>query len=175
MVAITKRAQIGMTVLNDKEVQDLFKKLDTEVRFKVCDKAMRAAARPVQTKMRMIVPDSRRTNSRKLQSQKTRQRWSGSKPLHTTLATVVRRFRTGAKAIVGPSWSDGGGHGNLFSKDHARAVYWGRDAVQASKRSRTVNQFVKRSADEASGAAKSAAIRVIKEYLDNPQGSGLLK
>jgi hypothetical protein len=47
--------------------------------------------------------------------------------------------------------------------------------VQASKRSRTVNQFVKRSADEASGAAKSAAIRVIKEYLDNPQGSGLLK
>jgi hypothetical protein len=177
MVAIkgAKKASVGLTVLNDKEVQDLFKKLDTQVRYTVCDKAMRSAARPVLTKMLMLVPDSRSTNSRKLQSQRTRQRWSGSKPLHTTIMTVVRRFRTGAKAIVGPSWSDGGGHGNLFSKDHARAVYWGRDAVQASKRSRTVNQFVKRSADEASGAAKSAAIRVIKEYLDNPQGSGLLK
>lgn len=177
MVAIkgTKKASVGLTVMNDKEVLDLFKKLDTEVRFKVCDKAMRAAARPVHTKMRMLVPDSRRTKSRELQSQKTRQRWVNSKPLYTTIATVIRKFRTGAKAIVGPSWSDGGGHGNFFSKDHPRAVYWGRDAVQASKKSRTVNQFVKRAADQAAPAAKAAAIRVITEALNNPMGSGLLK
>ncbi len=29
--------------------------------------------------------------------------------------------------LVGPSYSDGGGHGNLFSKDHKRKVLWGRD------------------------------------------------
>jgi hypothetical protein len=177
MVAIKglKKAGVNLRGLNDKDVNDLLKKLEKNVLYVVSDKAMRAAAKPIRSKMRSIVPDSRRTNSRALQSNKTRQRWANSSPLYTTLKTVVRKMRYGAKAIVGPSYTDGGGHGNLFSRDHPRAVYWGRDAVQASKKSRTVNRFVKRSADEAGAAAKGAAIRVITNALRNPTGSGLLK
>lgn len=177
MVAIkgNKKASVGLSVLNDADVMAILQKIDREVRFDVSDKAMRAAAKPIRSKMRAIVPDSRRTNSRALQSNRTRQKWANSNPLYTTLATVVRKFRYGAKALVGPSYSDGGGHGNLFSRDHPKAVYWGRDAVQASKKSRTVNRFVKRAADEAGAAAKAAAVRVIANALKNPTGSGLLK
>jgi hypothetical protein len=177
MVAIKGKGKtaVGLSVLNDADVLAVLQKLDMEVRFTVSDNAMRAAAKPIRSKMRSIVPDSRRTNSRALQSNRTRQKWANSNPLYTTLATVVRKHKAGATAFVGPSYSDGGGHGNLFSKDHPKAVYWGRDAVQASKKSRTVNRFVKRSADEAGAAAKAAAIKIITNALRNPTGSGLLK
>lgn len=177
MVAIkgNKKASVGLSALNDADVLAILKKLDTEVRYSVSDKAMRAAAKPIRSKMRAIVPDSRRTNSRALQSNKTRQKWANSAPLHTTIKTVVRKFPRGAKAFVGPSYSDGGGHGNLFSVNHKRAVFWGKDAILAAQRFRQVNQFVKRTADLAGGAAKAAAIRVITNALQNPRGSGLLK
>ena len=175
MVAKKARSAVGLSVLNDADVLAVLQKLDMEVRFTVSDKAMRAAAKPIRSKMRSIVPDSRRTNSRALQSNRTRQKWANSNPLYTTLATVVRKHKAGATAFVGPSYSDGGGHGNLFSKKNRRSVFWGKDAILASERNRQVNQFVKRSADEAGAAAKAAAINVITNALRNPTGSGLLK
>ena len=64
--------------------------------------------------------------------------------------------------LVGPSYSEGGGHGNLFSKDHKRKVLWGRDGGTI----RSVNQFVKRSADESRGQALSAVTVTVKSGIE---------
>jgi hypothetical protein len=107
----------------------------------------------------MIANTPESDGTRQQQSAKTKRKWSGAKKLKTTIKAVVRRkmkFGTvsGAVGLVGPSYSDGGGHGNLFSKNHKRKVLWGRDAGTVRK----VNQFVKRTADETKAAA-SAAVR----------------
>jgi hypothetical protein len=111
----------------------------------------------------MIANTPESDGSRRRQSAKTKQRWSGAKKLKTTIKAVVRRKMkygtvNGAIGLVGPSYSDGGGHGNLFSKDHKRKVLWGRDAGTI----RTVNQFVKRTADETKSAASAAVTSALK-------------
>jgi len=68
----------------------------------------------------------------------------------------------GRIGLVGPSYSDGGGHGNLFSKDHKRKVLWGRDAGTIRK----VNQFVKKTADETKAAASSAVTSSLKSGIE---------
>ena len=167
------RAAVGLSMQNDNELLKLFKELDQRVRFKVSDKAVSEGAKPVLAVMRSIVPDSRKTNSRAKQSEKTRSKWSGSRPLHTTLRRVIRKGQYGAKAFIGPSYSDGGGHGNLFSKPHKRTVYWGRDGasdvalggIGNAGATRLVNQFVKRSADVAGPVATRRAIDAVKREL----------
>jgi hypothetical protein len=69
---------------------------------------------------------------------------------------------TGAVGLVGPSYSDGGGHGNLFSRDHKRKVNWGRDTGGI----RVVNQFVKKTADETASAASAAVRAELKRGID---------
>ena len=90
-----------------------------------------------------------------------------SKKLKDTIRSVVRTRRkagitAGLIGLVGPSYSEGGGHGNLFSRDHKRKVLWGRDAGST----RSVNQFVKRAADESSGQAEAAVVSALKTGID---------
>jgi hypothetical protein len=132
-------------------------KFALEVQNIVVQQAVDAGTKPVLTAMIANTPES--DGTRQQQSAKTKRKWSGAKKLKTTIKAVVRRkmkFGTvsGAIGLVGPSYSDGGGHGNLFSKNHKRKVLWGRDAGTV----RQVNQFVKRTADETKSAA-SAAVR----------------
>lgn len=162
------KASIMFSIMGDAEVQKLFQSLDKLVRFKVADDAMRAASKPMQKRIRELSPDSRKTGSRAKQSQKTKVKWQNSASLKTVIKTVVRKHPKGAKAFVGPSYSDGGGHGNFFSKDHKRAKYWGRDPILSARRVRIVNRFVKRAADEVGPTSKAIAIRVIKDAMNNP-------
>ena len=173
------KASVGLSMLNDAELHKLFKKVDKLMRFKVADDAVRAGAKPILAVMKPIAPDSRKTNSRAKQSEKTRNKWY-SKPLHTTLKFVVRKYYNGAKAIVGPDYFGGGGHGNLFSKNHKRTVYWGRDAasdvllggIGNAGSTRLVNQFVKRSADIAGPIALRKTIAVVKQGLNQSVRNG---
>jgi hypothetical protein len=114
-----------------------------------------------------MIANTPESDGRKQQSAKTKRKWSGAKKLKTTIKAVVRRKMkygtvNGAIGLVGPSYSDGGGHGNLFSKDHKRKVLWGRDAGTI----RTVNQFVKRTADETKAAASAAVTSALKSGIE---------
>jgi hypothetical protein len=144
----------------DKLIAEL-QKFVLEVQNTVAQQAIDAGTKPVLVAMIANTPES--DGSRRRQSAKTKQRWSGAKKLKTTIKAVVRRKMkygtvNGAIGLVGPSYSDGGGHGNLFSKDHKRKVLWGRDAGTI----RTVNQFVKRTADETKSAASAAVTSALK-------------
>ena len=138
--------------------------LTIEVQLNVIREAIEAATKPVLAAM---VPNTPESNGRGGQSKKTRERWSGTKKLKNTIRAVVRqRMRfgivNGAIGLVGPDYKSGGGHGNLFAKDHNRKVYWGRDAGGT----RQVNQFVKRTADQTKSAAMSALRASLKSGID---------
>jgi hypothetical protein len=148
----------------DKFLKEL-ERFTIEVQQNVTQEAIEAGAKPVLAAMIPNAPQS--SGSRNKQSTKTRERWSGSKSLRTTIKAVVRQRRkfgvaTGAVGLVGPSYSDGGGHGNLFSKDHKRKVLWGRDSGTI----RTVNQFVKKTADETRGQAIAAVMNRLRSGID---------
>ena len=161
------RAGIGLEMLNGSDLVKQLEALAIQVREKVGKDALQAGMRPVEAAVTANTPDSSITQSRRKQSARTRQRWSGSKQLRTTIRSVVRtRKRAGITAgmlgLVGPSYSDGGGHGNLFSRDHKRKALWGRDGGSV----RAVNQFVKRSADQSRAAAQAAVASAVKSGID---------
>lgn len=161
------RTSVGMTMLNDAQLLKQLEALAIQVREKVGKQALDAGVKPVQAAVTANAPDSDLTESRKKQSQKTKRKWAGSKKLNTTIRGVVRTRKkagitAGMIALVGPSYSDGGGHGNLFSKDHKRKVLWGRDGGTI----RSVNQFVKKSADESKAAAEAAIVYAVKTGID---------
>lgn len=142
--------------------------LDIQVRQTIGQNALKAGMQPVEAAVRANAPESSKTGSRKKQSTQSRGKWSGSKKLKNTIRSVVRVQRkagitSGILGLVGPSYSEGGGHGNLFSRDHKRKVLWGRGTVGI----RTVNQFVKRAADESQTAAKAAVISSLKGGLQS--------
>jgi hypothetical protein len=162
---MASRAVIGMELIGgDKFLKEL-ERFTIEVQQNVTQEAIEAGTRPVLAAMIPNTPQS--SGSRDKQSTKTRERWSGSKSLRTTIKAVVRQRRkfgvaTGAVGLVGPSYSDGGGHGNLFSRDHKRKVLWGRDSGTI----RTVNQFVKKTADETQGQATAAVMNRLRSGID---------
>jgi hypothetical protein len=159
------RAQIGLQLIDGDKLIKQLEQLSHEVRNTVAKQAISAGLQPIQRAIEATAPESQ--GSREKQSKTTRQRWSGSKKLKTTIRSVIReRKRAGIMAgivgLVGPSYSDGGGHGNLFSKEHKRRVDWGRDSGTIRK----VNQFVKIAADETHAAAKSALFAEVKSGID---------
>jgi hypothetical protein len=158
---------VGFQMVSAEKLVKQLEQLAIDVREKVGGDALRAGMRPVESAVRALAPESSATDSRRKQSQRTRQRWSGSKKLKDTIRSVVRTTRragitAGMLGLVGPSYSEGGGHGNLFSKDHKRKVLWGRDGGTV----RVVNQFVKRAADQSRTAAESALAAAAKSGID---------
>lgn len=161
------RTSIGLQMLDDDKLIKQLEALAIQVREKVGKEALEAGMRPVQAAVVANTPESSATGSRRKQSSKTRKKWSGSKKLKSTISSVVRtRKRAGITAgmlgLVGPSYSDGGGHGNLFSKDHKRKVLWGRDGGTI----RSVNQFVKRAADQSRSQANAAVVVAVKSGIE---------
>ncbi len=156
---------VGMELIDGDKFLRALQQLEFTIQSTVIENAIQAGTVPVEAAMLVNTPES--DGSRRKQSNKTKSRWSGAKKLKTTIRSVVRqkrRFGTlvGRIGLVGPSYSEGGGHGNLFSKDHKRKVSWGRDAGTIRK----VNQFVKKTADETKAAASSAVTSALKSGIE---------
>lgn len=159
------RVSIGMELIDGDKLIKALQELALDVQNTVAQEAIDAGTKPVLAAMIANTPES--DGSRRRQSAKTKQRWSGSKKLKTTIKAVVRRKMkygtiAGAIGLVGPSYSDGGGHGNLFSRDHNKKVLWGKDSGEIRK----VNQFVKKTADETKSAASAAVTSALKAGIE---------
>lgn len=161
----TTRASVGMSLEGADELRKALEKLAIEVQIEVAEKAIAAGMEPIRSAMVANAPRSR--DGRKGQSRKMRKQWESSKPLHTTIRSVVRKRRkfgvvSGAIGLVGPSYSDGGGHGNLFARQHRAQYWWGKPTTK----SRIVDQFVKRTADQASASASAAVLSTLRREID---------
>jgi hypothetical protein len=159
------KASIGMQLLDGDKLIKQLEKLAGDVGTNVVHDAIEAGTRPVLAAMIANAPES--SGSRDKQSKLARNRWSGSKKLKTTIKAVVRKrlkfgIANGATGLVGPSYSDGGGHGNLFASDHKRKVNWGKDVGSV----RIVNQFVKRTADQTASQAMAAVQAELRRGID---------
>ena len=160
------KASVGMAFTDDKKFLKMLEKLTADVQNVVIGEAINEATKPVLRAMIANTPES--SGSRDKQSQKTKSRWSGNKKLKTTIKAVVRKkFKfgqpSGAIGLVGPSYSDGGGHGNLFSqRTHSRTVFWGNE-IDAS---RLIDQFVKKTADETASKAASVLTASLAKGID---------
>lgn len=164
-VYAASQAHVGLALVNADELIKQLEELAHEVREKVAVEAIEAGMRPVHAAVYANTPESK--GSRDKQSTKTKQRWSGSKKLKTTIRSVVRRRKragisAGVLGLVGPGYSEGGGHGNLFSRDHKRKVLWGRDGGSV----RIVNQFVKRAADQSRAHAGAAVTHAVQSGIE---------
>jgi hypothetical protein len=162
----TARASIGMKMEGAEALIEALGKLAVEAQIEISRKCLAAGLEPIREAMIPLTPKSR--NNRAGQSKKMRKQWESSKPLHTTIRAVVRGRKkygviSGALGLVGPSYSDGGGHGNLFARQHKSQNWWGRPAT----RSRIIDNFVKRAADQAGGAARAKVISTLRSELDS--------
>lgn len=161
---VGKKASIGMELVGDKELIKAINALNWQVKNKVTDKAVRDGAKPIRVAMKANAPDSRRTGSREKQSTSTRSKWKNTARLKTVIKSVVRKYEKGAIGIIGPSYSDGGGHGNFFSPvTHKRKVLWGKEPRSAA--SRVINRFVKDTVDQTQEQSRAAMIQSIKKSM----------
>lgn len=167
----TRKAAVGMQLMNHTEVDGLLQELASDVQFKALDAAAKAGGKPVLRALRETSPDSRRTGSRKKQSASVKNKWRNSKRLKTTMRSVVRKTKFGVTVFAGPAWSHGGGHGNLFSRDHKRKVLWGSNSGEL----RQVNRFVKNAADTTRGQAQSAITQKLRSEIDKYAKQGKVR
>jgi len=161
----TARATVGMKLEGGEELLEALKKLAIEAQNEIAEKSIQAGMQPIHDAMVPLTPKSR--NNRAGQSQKMRKQWENSKPLHTTIRAVVRKRRkfgivSGAVGLVGPSYSEGGGHGNLFARQHRSQNWWGKPATK----SRIIDNFVKRAADQVGGVASAKVVATLRSEID---------
>jgi hypothetical protein len=162
----TGKASVGMELIDGDEFTKALQKLAMDVQNNVIVEAIDQASKPVLRAMIANTPES--TGSRDKQSKKEKQKWSGTKKLKTTIKAVVRKktkfgLVNGAVGLVGPSYSDGGGHGNLFSqRTHKRTVFWGQEIAA----SRVIDQFVKKTADETQSQASAILSASLASGID---------
>jgi hypothetical protein len=162
---MANKVSVGMSLLNDETLKRSLERLAENVRNKIAMEAVENAISIVESVVRANTPVS--TGSRRKQSASTKANWSGSRPLKTTIRSVVRTrtragINAGATGYAGPAYSEGGGHGNLFSKDHKRKVTWGHDSGTI----RTVNQFIKKSADMSADLAEQEIVDTVRTRIN---------
>jgi hypothetical protein len=158
-------ASVGMELVGADELKEKLQAFAFEVADKIVTDAIEAGTKPILRAMIPNTPESK--GSRDKQSAKTKAAWSGAVKLKSTIKAVVRKkyrygVTNGAYGLVGPDYNSGGGHGNLFSKNHKRKVNWGRDTGTV----RIVNQFAKKTADETGAATLAAVKATLKRGID---------
>lgn len=153
--------QIFMDEDFHKEFENAITQLETYMRIKAIDAAVRAAAKPAEAAVKRYVPHGNPQNRKKM-SKAAREDWSNYNPLHKIIKTVVRKGKYGAIATVGPSYDLGGGHGNLYGSDHKKRFLWGKDTGSG----KAVRQFIKLANDESHPLQRAAFRASMKESLE---------
>lgn len=166
-------AKVKLTVKmpSDAELDRLFATAPVLERYKVQDKAVRAAAKPVVNRAKQLAPRSSVTGTAKKRSKKQSGQADWSIVLATTIKAVVRKFSTGAYAKVGPDFPKGAKvHFNsAHVKGFRRAVLWGKATMVKPYRQ---DDWLKRAGDETVAMQREAMKASIKKSLDEMMPRG---
>jgi hypothetical protein len=110
---------------SDKELARMFDAVPILDRHKVADKVLKAGAKPVVKRARQLAPRSTQADRDK-RSDKQRGAADWDYPLWKTIAHVVRKYRTGGFAAIGPRWPKGNKAYFNTSPKGRRQVLWGK-------------------------------------------------
>lgn len=121
------KLDIKIDLPSDAELKRMFDAVPILERYKVSDKVVRAAAKPVVKRARQLAPRST-PEARAKRSKKQRESAEWDYPLWKTIAVVVRKYQQArGTAIVGPRWPTGNKAYFNTSPKGRRRVLWGRN------------------------------------------------
>lgn len=160
------------TVQIDKQsfqaAEAFLERIEFEMRTGVLPKALGAAANPVVTLAREYAPDSVRSGSRQLWSQKVRSARSATKQHKDTIGkSTVRQYGKGKASIyVGPLYPQG----NLINAiGHPRAqMAWGRSTGRVIP----ATDYLDRAAQASAPAQQQAFVDKVKTETDKMLAKG---
>lgn len=150
----------------DRELDRMFKATEQLDRYKVGDKAVRAGAKPLLQEARRLTPDGRKTGNsqRRLKAQASEYNWD--KPLKSTIRMVIRKYGTGAFAVVGPKWREGNkAYFNTSPRGRRRKIY-GKDPVTLSRIAPQIRNWIVQAYD----VTRSKQLAAMKESLRKSLG-----
>lgn len=160
--------QVRTQLPTDADIRKLFDAIPQLHRYGVMRSAVRAGGKVVLRRARQLAPRSTAADrAKRSKKQKAAANWDG-KPLHKSVAMVVRNYDRSAASFVGPKHPDGNKAYFNSPKSGSRLhVLWG---MQAGRRTKlAIRNWVVRAFDETKPqqlqAMKAALSRKIKEML----------
>lgn len=144
-----------------KEFNSAMNQLESHMRINAIDEAVKEGAKPVVVAVKRFVPHGDPADRKKMSS-KVRNKWKNYQPLHKVIQSVIRKGKYGAMAVIGASYSRGGGHANLFASDHKRWNFWDRSEASG----KLVRKFMKLAHDDSKQASLAAMRASLKASLE---------
>lgn len=118
------KLSVDVKLPTDAELERIFNAVPILERYKVGDKVTRAGAAVVVRRARQLAPRSTpEDRAKRSASQRKAADWDT--PLWKTIAFVVRGYRRGATAVIGPRWPVGNKAYFNTSPSGRRQVLWG--------------------------------------------------
>ena len=119
---------------SDSELARMFDAVPILDRHKVADKVLKAGAKPVVKRARQLAPRSTQADrDKRSDSQRGAADWDY--PLWKTIDHVVRKYRTGGFAAIGPRWPKGNKAYFNTSPRGNKGSLWGTSGKQYRRRS----------------------------------------
>lgn len=119
---------IKMDLPSDAELRRMFDMVPKLEAFKVLDKAVDAASKPVVKRARELAPRGTEVDrSKRSKGQRSKADWNY--PLWKTIKRVIRKYQNRyGMAVVGPEWPKGNKAYFFTSPKGRRIWYWGKNS-----------------------------------------------
>lgn len=125
------------------------------------DKAIKSAAKIVESRAKTLAPDSRATGSREKQSKKSKAIWTGK--LNRLVRSKILKYPTATWAVVGPRSPEGNMASFMQEKPRVH-VLWGK--ASSLKRYRITRDWISRAYDETRSEQLSAIEASLRQSID---------
>lgn len=154
---------ISHNLPSDAELDRMFNAVPILDRHKVADKVLRAGAKPIVKRAQQLAPRSTQEDrDKRTDAQRSSADWDY--PLWKTIKHVVRKYRTGGFAAIGPEWPKGNKAYFNTSPKGRKQVLWGRVTGRVIPQ---VRNWIVQAFDETKSQQLGAIKAKLKTVLDD--------
>ena len=160
---MANKLDIRHNLPTDNELGRIFNAVPILERHKVADKVLTAGAQPIVKRARQLAPRSSQEDRDK-RSAKQRASGDWDYPLWKTIKRVIRKYRTGGYAVIGPEWPKGNKAYFNTSPSGRRQVLWGRPTGRTVA---AVRNWIAQAFDETRGAQLTQMKAKLKSLMQD--------
>jgi hypothetical protein len=153
---------ISVDVDGMEEVLAMLNRVDSNVMFKVTDKAMRKANKIVERRAKQLAPRSSVTGSAKKRAKRQSESADFDYPLHKSITSRVWKHENGAVGVIGPGWPRGNKAFFNSARKGRRVFYWGKPQGTTYRQ----EDWLKRSLDETSREVEQTLVDEIRDAIN---------